>query len=663
MLKGKVKTFRNMKMVELTRIPKLAKCTLPTAFKCIEAVKMENAGKLESMEELKEVKQAKMVPSMACPQPRPGMAFPPIPPQFNQNANSMALPRPLPFKPRPGMPRPRPGMGPRPRPGMLPPRPGMAPRPRPGMMPSLPVGPVGPRPRPGMTLPRPRHVVCNGKTGPAQNTSPSSSQSQPTGSEPFVVTPPLFSFYQQLFIQLDTDKTCQIPHDVVLGYHSQSGLPPPVLEKLFAMADLDKDGKLDYAEFVIMTHILFVNRKGVPLPTELPKSLIPPSKAHLVAESAPVEPEVDEEEAEEKLQPPMMPQPDPELTQPPMNDPFVTSPQERGFYQQLFMQLDTDKTCQIPHDVVISYHSQSGLPRPVLEKLFAMADLDKDGKLDFAEFVIMTHILFVNRKGVPLPNELPKSLIPPSKAHLVRAPTEPEEQEVEESEVKEDEAELVREDSGFDYDPDFPSPAPLPESTTNQGDNHESFEDSEYDFDSDFSSPAPPTESTTNQRDPESQERGTDSPNPAENVFTVALEGDWFKLQPSVERIVVSHHSGNEPQLVTLDLSGFALLKSFVVGKECFENVRELHIVGLNELESVVIGKKSFGKFFAKGDPDRRFCLKNCPKVRELRISLWAFYYYTVCEIENVSALEVIKMGNVKEASFCFYEASLQLRG
>ena len=108
-----------------------------------------------------------------------------------------------------------------------------------------------------------------------------------------------------------------------------------------------------------------------------------------------------------------------------MNDPFATSPQERGFYQQLFLQLDKDKTHQIPHDVVLGYHSQSGLPRPVLEKLFAMSDLDKDGKLDFAEFVIMTHILFVNRRGVPLPVELPKSLIPPSKAHLVSAVAEP----------------------------------------------------------------------------------------------------------------------------------------------------------------------------------------------------------------------------------------------
>ena len=115
------------------------------------------------------------------------------------------------------------------------------------------------------------------------------------------------------------------------------------------MADLDKDGKLDFAEFVIMTHILFVNRKGVPLPSELPKSLIPPSKAHLVAASAEEEEEESDDLPEEKpVQPPMMPpkpmapqqQPQqPQPQQPPMNDPFATSPQERGFYQQLFMQL------------------------------------------------------------------------------------------------------------------------------------------------------------------------------------------------------------------------------------------------------------------------------------------------------------------------------------
>ncbi|KAM7452752.1 hypothetical protein BLSTO_06508 [Blastocystis sp. subtype 1] len=144
-----------------------------------------------------------------------------------------------------------------------------------------------------------------------------------------------------------------------------------------------------------MTHILFTNRKGVPLPNELPKSLIPPSKASLIVAPAasPVvedeeeeEEEEDEEEEEEKPammpvqpqpQPPMMPpkpvqpqgqptsmpqgqpaQPGAQPAMPADNDPFATTPQERGFYQQLFLQLDKDKSHLLPHDLVIGYHSQ-----------------------------------------------------------------------------------------------------------------------------------------------------------------------------------------------------------------------------------------------------------------------------------------------------------------
>ena len=47
-----------------------------------------------------------------------------------------------------------------------------------------------------------------------------------------------------------------------------------------------------------------------------------------------------------------------------------------------------------------------------------MSALDKDGRLDIDEFVIMIHILFTCCNRVPLPQELPASLIPPSKIHF-----------------------------------------------------------------------------------------------------------------------------------------------------------------------------------------------------------------------------------------------------
>ena len=51
--------FRNVKSVELVEIPLLEACVLPSAFKCVEELKIENGGKLEGLRELKELVEKK----------------------------------------------------------------------------------------------------------------------------------------------------------------------------------------------------------------------------------------------------------------------------------------------------------------------------------------------------------------------------------------------------------------------------------------------------------------------------------------------------------------------------------------------------------------------------------------------------------------------------
>ena len=85
---------------------------------------------------------------------------------------------------------------------------------------------------------------------------------------------------------------------------------------------------------------------------------------------------------------------------------------------------------------------------------------------------------------------------------------------------------------------------------------------------------------------------------------------------------------------------------------------------GLNELESVEIGKNSFVKN-KKGDgydPNRHFYLNGCPKLKSLKMGRYSFSDYTVCEIENVDALEVIEIGDLNKDSYNFYYASLELK-
>ena len=126
-------------------------------------------------------------------------------------------------------------------------------------------------------------------------------------------------------------------------------------------------------------------------------------------------------------------------------------------------------------------------------------------------------------------------------------------------------------------------------------------------------------------------------------------------------QFVVDAGSCNDSSITELDLSGFEKMERFEVGDDCFECVNELRLIGLRELESVVVGMSCFTKN-GDEDPNRRFLLKNCPSLRELRIGCYSFSDYTVCEIENVDALEVIKIGDLDYWSSNFADASLELK-
>ena len=128
--------------------------------------------------------------------------------------------------------------------------------------------------------------------------------------------------------------------------------------------------------------------------------------------------------------------------------------------------------------------------------------------------------------------------------------------------------------------------------------------------------------------------------------------------------MIVDNNACNDKCFTALDLSFFSNLKVFEVGDYSFSFVDELKLIGLSHLERVVIGTNSFTKEKngAGNDPLRHFYLKNCERLRELRIGCWSFYDYSVCEIENVPSLEMIEIGDVNEDSGHFYYASLELK-
>ena len=132
----------------------------------------------------------------------------------------------------------------------------------------------------------------------------------------------------------------------------------------------------------------------------------------------------------------------------------------------------------------------------------------------------------------------------------------------------------------------------------------------------------------------------------------------WFPFSYNLDltryKYVESIEIGDNCFGGSLNLNGLKKLKSIRIGDDNFEYEGDLNLIGLKKLESVVIGKNSFRE--SRWDP--RFYLKDCPKVRELRIGGGSFSSVRGCVIENVPLLEVIEMNG-----YNFDSASLELKG
>ena len=155
-----------------------------------------------------------------------------------------------------------------------------------------------------------------------------------------------------------------------------------------------------------------------------------------------------------------------------------------------------------------------------------------------------------------------------------------------------------------------------------------------------------------------------DHPNLKKNPHaTVSTVHALTSLASTVTQVIIDN-GVSQSDFSELDLSRFLQLKSLSVGDHCFSYVNEVKVIGLSELESVKIGMNSFTQHKNSSDNDstRHFYLKNCPSLRELRIGRYSFSDYSVCEIKNVDALEVIEIGDLNELSNNFDSASLVLK-
>ena len=123
----------------------------------------------------------------------------------------------------------------------------------------------------------------------------------------------------------------------------------------------------------------------------------------------------------------------------------------------------------------------------------------------------------------------------------------------------------------------------------------------------------------------------------------------------------MDHGCCNEFGLNVLDLSAMKELTVFETATNCFENVRQFKVIGLDKLERVVIGSYCFTPTPTEEEPCY-FYVKDCIALKELKIGASSFTDYSVCEIGNVPMLEVLEIGDTQASSYNFAPASFMLK-
>merc|ERR1712223_1407097 len=86
----------------------------------------------------------------------------------------------------------------------------------------------------------------------------------------------------------------------------------------------------------------------------------------------------------------------------------------RNKYMATFTQTDRGRTGFLAGVQARNILLQSGLPQNVLAQIWALSDIDNDGRLSTEEFILSGHLCDIAAKGEPMPQTLPANLIPPS---------------------------------------------------------------------------------------------------------------------------------------------------------------------------------------------------------------------------------------------------------
>uniref|UniRef100_A0A671WL50 Intersectin 1 n=1 Tax=Sparus aurata TaxID=8175 RepID=A0A671WL50_SPAAU len=305
-----------------------------------------------------------------------------------------------------------------------------------------------------------------------------------TGPDVFLISVDERAKHDQQFHSLSPTAGGYITGDQARNFFLQSGLPPPILAQIWALADMNSDGRMDIHEFSIAMKLIKLKLQGHPLPPSLPPSMkqpplpLPPPGGFGMPPMASIAPPLSGvpplplPPLPVGVSPPLVSSAPPPLPQPIANGAPPTGMMQpiSGFshpgnntgdfeiepdaifnvvmkssrlkYRQLFNSHDKMMSGHLTGPQARTILMQSSLPQGQLATIWSLSDIDQDGKLTAEEFILAMHLIDMAMSGLPLPPVLPPDYLPPTFRRVRSDSVQSDQKSVQEEAEEEAEANL-----------------------------------------------------------------------------------------------------------------------------------------------------------------------------------------------------------------------------